>query len=97
MSESISLLAILLPLNGLESEVWVMFPSAACACVAAPYGGGGPEYLRFSVNSSKPEEPVVEERVGESGILLKLERRGRFVDDDRAWFGCMIFFRRKQH
>ena len=71
-----------------------MFPSAACACVAAPYGGGGPEYLRLSVNSLKPRGPAVEERVGESGILE--EGRGRLVDDDRAWFGCMSFFRRKQ-
>ena len=48
----------------------------------------------FSVKSEKPKAPPVDERVGESGILLADEAgRGRLVDTDRAWFGCMIFFR----
>lgn len=33
----------------------------------------------------------MEERGGETGSLLEPEGRGILVDDDRAWFGCMIF------
>lgn len=92
--ESILLFAVLFPTKGLLRGVWSTAPSAACACVAAPYDSGGPCNLMFSVNSNKL--PVVDERVGESGILLLAVRRGRLVDDDRPWFGCMIFFRRKE-